>query len=185
MLPGSERARSFFRDSRTAAPAYFRVGRSPGPGSGARRMGLLAAPAGRRPSDAEGIHRMGSTLAGSRPARSDRSGMAQPLVFAIIAAVERMLNSQYTATTGRSWLGTTGAAAIVVIWIALIAATWEPLEPEPRAEPSELVDDADTPQRSREERRNQRDEDAREERPPRRDRDREQEAAPVTATPAL
>jgi hypothetical protein len=81
------------------------------------------------------------------------------------------MNARFDAETTRRWLGIAGAVAVIAIPIALIGATWEPLEPLPRTGRPALVDDAATPERSRGERSS------------RRDRDRGQDAAPGIATP--
>lgn len=93
------------------------------------------------------------------------------------------MNARFDAERTRRWLGFAGAAAVMAIPIAFIAVTWEPLEPAPRAERSTLVEDAATPERTREERRGQRGDDAGEERGPRRDRNRERDATPAIGTP--
>ena len=93
------------------------------------------------------------------------------------------MNARFDAEMTRRWLGITGAVAVIAIPIALIAATWEPLEPLPRPQRPALVDDAATPERTREDRGNRRQDDAGVERTPRRDRDQRQDGAPGIATP--
>lgn len=92
------------------------------------------------------------------------------------------MNTPWDAETTRRWLGIAGATAVIAIPIALIAATWEPLEPLPRPERPGLVDGVATPERPREDRRNRQEDDAEEERTPRRDRGRGN-PAPAGATP--
>jgi hypothetical protein len=92
------------------------------------------------------------------------------------------VNTRWDTETTRRWLGIAGAAAVIAFPIALIAATWEPLEPLPRAERPALVDGDATPERTREDRRHRRENDAGAERTPRRDSNRS-DPAPALATP--
>lgn len=92
------------------------------------------------------------------------------------------MNTPWDAVTTRRWLAIAGATAVIAIPIALIAATWEPLEPLPRADRPALVDGDATPERTREDRRHRRQDDAELERTPRRDRDRS-DPAPAISTP--
>ena len=83
--------------------------------------------------------------------------------------------------TRRRRLGIAGAAAVVAIPIALVAATWEPLEPPPRAAEPARVNEAATPHSGRDDRANRRDEEE-DERPARRSRERERRSTPVATT---
>ena len=92
------------------------------------------------------------------------------------------MSAHLGAEMRRRWPGLAGAAAVMAFPIALIAATWQPLEPVPRAARPAQADDAATPERFREERRGRRqDGPAAAASPPA--QDRRQDAAPAIATP--
>lgn len=81
------------------------------------------------------------------------------------------------------WRGIAGAAAVIVIPMILIAATWRPLEPLPRGQRPPITEEEQAPRRTREDQRPARDDDRSRERTPRNTRDRNGDAAPVLATP--